>query len=169
MRALLLPFQPSFHRPDFVHCQRPPPLAGFAMAHSDWPRPCRGPPCCSRGLSLLGIRDLFRHDTRVLRNYRSAAHLRFILESCGGDAAILSKREGRQRSARPARGDLSARKMALDKRPFGTQYDGLSDGYEWRSFDRPNPSPGRRSVQGRPDCAKPYSPRSSTFSMASGR
>jgi glutamate synthase domain-containing protein 2 len=50
-------------------------------------------------------------------------------------------------------------KMALDKRPFGTQYDVYSDGYEWlRHSIAPKPvatEPFRIAVGG-PDCAKPY-------------
>ena len=51
-------------------------------------------------------------------------------------------------------------KMALDKRPFGTQYDVYSDGYEWlRHSIAPKPvatEPFRIAVGG-PDCARPYS------------
>src|SRR5258708_6946212 len=51
-------------------------------------------------------------------------------------------------------------KMALDKRPFGTQYDVYSDGFEWlRHSISPKPvaaEPFRIKVGG-PDCARPYS------------
>jgi len=51
-------------------------------------------------------------------------------------------------------------KMALDKRPFGTQYDVYSDGYEWLRHSigpKPVASEPFRVTVGGPDCAKPYS------------
>jgi glutamate synthase domain-containing protein 2 len=86
------------------------------------------------GLSALGVRDLRQSRHAVLRNYPVIGHLRFLLEyirpeirqyflEADNDAAPFSRA---QRSLVYARA-----KGESDKRPFGTQLDVGSDGYEW--------------------------------------
>src|SRR5450755_4529425 len=114
-------------------------------------------------LTLLGIRDLLQKSHAVLRNYPISAHLRFILEELRPEMRqyfFESEKDGMPFS-RDKRAVIYQRaKMALDKRPFGTQYDVYSDGYEWlRHSIGPKPvatAPFRLEVGG-PDCAKPYS------------
>jgi glutamate synthase domain-containing protein 2 len=85
-------------------------------------------------LSVLGVRDLMQSRHAVLRNYPVIGHLRFLLEyirpeirqyflEADNDASPFSRS---QRSLVYARA-----KGESDKRPFGTQLDVSSDGYEW--------------------------------------
>jgi glutamate synthase domain-containing protein 2 len=97
-----------------------------------------------------------------LRNYPISAHLRFLLEQIRPEMRqyfFESEKDGMPFS-RDKRAVIYQRaKMALDKRPFGTQYDVYSDGYEWlRHSIAPKPIatvPFRLEVGG-PGCAKPY-------------
>src|SRR5262249_38175724 len=86
------------------------------------------------GLTLLGIRDLVQKGHAVLRNYPISAHLRFLLEEIRPEMRqyfFESEKDGMPFS-RDIRALVYQRaKMQLDKRPFGTQYDVYSDGYEW--------------------------------------
>src|SRR6202163_1869893 len=114
------------------------------------------------GLTALGIRDLLQQNHAVLRNYPISAHLRFILEEIRPEMRqyfFESETDGMP-FGRDKRAVIYQRaKMALDKRPFGTQYDVYADGYEWlRHSIAPKP-PARepfRVTIGGPDCAKPY-------------
>src|SRR6266852_250577 len=114
------------------------------------------------GLTALGIRDLVQPNHAVLRNYPIAAHLRFLLEQIRPEMRqyfFESEKDGMPFS-RDKRAVIYQRaKMAVDKRPFGTQYDVYSDGYEWlRHSIAPKPIatvPFRLEVGG-PGCAKPY-------------
>src|SRR6202140_4916653 len=101
------------------------------------------------GLSLLGIRDLLQKRHAVLRNYPISAHLRFLLEELRPEMRqyfFESEKDGMPFS-RDQRAVIYQRaKMALDKRPCGTQYDVYSDGYEWL----------RHSIVPRPVAAAPF-------------
>src|SRR4030088_2792535 len=115
------------------------------------------------GLTLLGIRDLTQKSHAVLRNYPISAHIRFLLEELRPEMRqyfFESEKDGMPFS-RDQRAVIYQRaKMALDKRPFGTQYDVYSDGSEGlRHWIGPKPvasEPFRVTVGG-PDCTKPYS------------
>ncbi len=114
-------------------------------------------------LSLLGIRDLFQTRHAVLRNYPISAHLRFILEEIRPEMRqyfFESEKDGMPFS-RDKRAVIYQRaKMALDKRPFGTQYDVYASGYEWLRHSiaaKPVATEPFRITIGGPDCAKPYS------------
>lgn len=82
----------------------------------------------------LGIRDLRQTRHAVLRNYPIAAHLRFLLESIRPEMRQYFF-EGDKDGApfpRDKRAIVYQRaKRALDKRPFGTQYDVYGEQYEW--------------------------------------
>jgi glutamate synthase domain-containing protein 2 len=85
-------------------------------------------------LSVLGIHDLLQKSHAVLRNYPISAHIRFLLEEIRPEMRqyfFESEKDGKPFS-RDTRAVVYQRaKMVLDKRPFGTQEDVYSEGYEW--------------------------------------
>ena len=115
------------------------------------------------GLTLIGLRDLLQKNHAVLRNYPISAHLRFILEEIRPEMRqyfFESEKDGMPFS-RDTRAVIYQRaKMELDKRPFGTQEDVYSEGYEWMNHSvapRPQSHEQFRVQVGGPDCARPYS------------
>src|SRR5579859_3665891 len=114
-------------------------------------------------LTLLGIRDLTQKSHAVLRNYPISAHMRFLLEEIRPEMRqyfFESEKDGTPFS-RDTRSIVYQRaKMVLDKRPFGTQVDVYSDGYEWLHHSiapRDEANGNFRITIGGPDCKKPYS------------
>src|SRR6201997_5872399 len=100
-------------------------------------------------LTLLGIRDLTQKSHAVLRNYPISAHLRFLLEEIRPEMRqyfFESEKDGMPFSRDKRAVVYQRAKMALDKRPFGTQYDVYSDGYEWL----------RHSIAPRPVATEPF-------------
>jgi len=85
-------------------------------------------------LTLLGLHDLWQRKHAILRNYPISGHLRFLLEEVRPEIRqyfLESEKDGRPFS-RDERAIVYQRaKMALDKRPFGTQLDVYALGYEW--------------------------------------
>lgn len=115
------------------------------------------------GLTLLGIHDLVQKDHAVLRNYPISAHLRFLLEEIRPEMRqyfFESEKDGMPFS-RDTRAVVYQRaKMVLDKRPFGTQENVYSDGYEWMQHSiapKPRATEKFRITIGGPECTKPYS------------
>src|SRR6516162_3481223 len=114
------------------------------------------------GLTLLGVRDLMQKGHAVLRNYPISAHMRFILEEIRPEMRqyfFESEKDGMPFSRDKRAVVYQRAKMALDKRPFGTQYDVYTEGYEWlRHSISPKPvhEEPLRVMVGGPDCAKPY-------------
>ncbi len=114
-------------------------------------------------LGLLGLRDLFNTKHAVLRNYPIAAHLRFILEGIRPEMRQYFFED--EKTGTPFSRDKRAvvyqrAKMALDKRPFGTQYDVYDPGFEWMHHSLAAREPGAaapRVTIGGPDCTLPYS------------
>jgi glutamate synthase domain-containing protein 2 len=162
MRALALPFSPRFIVLTLCIAITVM-LIGLALGQSAWQPALSVPIALFGGLSLLGIRDLLQTRHAVLRNYPISAHLRFILEEIRPEIRqyfLESEKDGTPFS-RDKRAIVYQRaKMALDKRPFGTQYDVYADGYEWlRHSIGPKPVSGTpfRITVGGPDCSKPYS------------
>ncbi|MGC2811802.1 MAG: FMN-binding glutamate synthase family protein, partial [Bradyrhizobium sp.] len=114
-------------------------------------------------LTLLGIRDLTQKSHAVLRNYPISAHIRFLLEEIRPEMRqyfFESEKDGMPFS-RDKRAVIYQRaKMVLDKRPFGTQYEVYSDGYEWMHHSvapKPHAKEEFRITIGGPDCTRPYS------------
>jgi glutamate synthase domain-containing protein 2 len=114
-------------------------------------------------LALIGTMDIFQTRHAVLRNYPLTAHIRFILEEIRPEIRqyfLESEKDGTPFSRDKRALVYQRAKRALDKRPFGTQNDVYSSGYEWLHHSiAPKPAvkePFRVSVGG-PDCAKPYS------------
>ena len=99
----------------------------------------------------------------MLRNYPISAHLRFLLEHIRPEMRqyfFESETDGLPFSRNQRAIVYQRAKMALDKRPFGTQLDVYAQGYEWlRHSIAPKPvatEPFRITVGG-PDCRQPYS------------
>ena len=114
-------------------------------------------------LTLVGIHDLMQTRHAILRNYPIAAHLRFIFEEVRPELRqyfFEGDKDGTPFS-RDRRAIVYQRaKMALDVRPFGTQYDVYATGYEWMSHSiapRPVSKEPFRIMIGDSECAKPYS------------
>jgi glutamate synthase domain-containing protein 2 len=115
------------------------------------------------GLSILGVRDLLQTRHSILRNYPIAAHLRFLLEEIRPEIRqyfFESEKDGLP-FPRDRRAVVYQRaKLALDKRPFGTQFDVYAPGYEWLQHSiapRPVAAEAFRVSVGGPDCLRPYS------------
>jgi glutamate synthase domain-containing protein 2 len=114
-------------------------------------------------LTALGVYDLIQKRHAVLRNYPLTAHIRFILEEIRPEIRqyfLESEKDGTPFS-RDKRAIVYQRaKQALDKRPFGTQNDVYSTGYEWLHHSMAPKQAAKepfRVTIGGPDCAKPYS------------
>jgi glutamate synthase domain-containing protein 2 len=114
-------------------------------------------------LAVIGTIDLLQTRHAVLRNYPLTAHIRFILEEIRPEIRqyfLESEKDGTPFS-RDKRAIVYQRaKKALDKRPFGTQYDVYAAGFEWLDHSiapKPVAREPFRVMIGEPDCAKPYS------------
>ena len=114
-------------------------------------------------LTLVGIHDLLQRHHAVLRNYPITAHMRFILEEVRPEMRqyfFESEKDGMPFSRDKRAVVYQRAKLALDKRPFGTQEDVYSDGYEWMHHSvapHPHATEKFRIDVGGPDCLKPYS------------
>jgi glutamate synthase domain-containing protein 2 len=114
-------------------------------------------------LSALGLRDLMQTRHAILRNYPISGHIRFLLETIRPEIRqyfLESEKDGMP-FPRDKRAIVYQRaKRALDKRPFGTQFDVYESRFEWLHHSiAPKPAskePFRITVGG-PDCKKPYS------------
>jgi glutamate synthase domain-containing protein 2 len=114
-------------------------------------------------LAVIGTIDLIQPRHAVLRNYPLTAHIRFILEEIRPEIRqyfLESEKDGTPFS-RDKRAIVYQRaKQALDKRPFGTQSDVYSTGFEWLHHSIAPKSIVRepfRLIVGGSDCSKPYS------------
>ena len=114
-------------------------------------------------LTLVGFFDYYQTRHAVLRNYPIAAHLRFIFEAIRPEMRqyfFEGEKDGMP-FPRDRRAIVYQRaKLVLDVRPFGTNYDVYSEGYEWMTHSiSPTPvstEPFRITIGG-PDCTQPYS------------
>jgi glutamate synthase domain-containing protein 2 len=162
MRALTLPFTPRFIVLTFCLAL----TAVFAGTLYVQPSTLYGvavPLAAFAGLSVLGVVDLFQTRHAILRNYPISAHLRFLLEDIRPELRqyfFEGEKDGAPFS-RDKRAIVYQRaKRALDKRPFGTQYNVYEEGYEWVRHSmapRPRATEPFRITIGGPECAKPYS------------
>jgi glutamate synthase domain-containing protein 2 len=85
-------------------------------------------------LALLGLRDTQQPRHAILRNYPVIGHLRFLLEFIRPEMRqyfIESDREAAPFSRQQRSLVYQRAKGDSDKRPFGTQLDVSSVGYEW--------------------------------------
>jgi glutamate synthase domain-containing protein 2 len=160
MRALLLPFQPRFAVYTAVLVITAMLLLELAL----WPSVYVVVPLVLFGsLAVLGTVDLLQTRHAVLRNYPLSAHIRFILEEIRPEIRqyfLESEKDGTPFSRDKRALVYQRAKQALDKRPFGTQNEVYSSGYEWMHHSiaprLPIKEPFRLLIGG-PDCAKPYS------------
>jgi len=114
-------------------------------------------------LTLVGFFDYYQTRHAVLRNYPIAAHLRFIFEAIRPEMRqyfFEGEKDGTP-FPRDRRAIVYQRaKSMLDVRPFGTNYEVYSEGYEWMTHSiSPTPvskEPFRITIGG-PDCTQPYS------------
>jgi len=111
-------------------------------------------------LAVIGTIDLIQTRHAVLRNYPLTAHIRFILEEIRPEIRqyfLESEKDGTPFS-RDKRAIVYQRaKQALDKRPFGTQNDVYSSGFEWLHHSivpKPVVREPFRVIVGGPDCRK---------------
>ena len=115
------------------------------------------------GLTILGVSDLTQTSHAILRNYPISGHIRFLLENIRPEIRqyfLESDKDGMP-FPRDQRSIVYQRaKRALDKRPFGTQFDVYENRFEWLHHSiapkPPSKEPFRITVGG-PDCSKPYS------------
>ncbi|MFI5000965.1 MAG: FMN-binding glutamate synthase family protein [Reyranellales bacterium] len=114
-------------------------------------------------LVAIGIHDLVQTSHAILRNYPISAHLRFIFEEIRPELRqyfFEGDKDGTPFS-RDRRAVVYQRaKMALDVRPFGTQYDVYAAGYEWMAHSiapRPVAKEPFRVMVGDPALTTPYS------------
>jgi glutamate synthase domain-containing protein 2 len=162
MRFLLSPFSPRYILLTIA-------LAGAAaFAMLVWRDPQSFPyfalPLAFFGFFAgLGVRDLAQRKHAILRNYPIAAHLRFILENIRPEMRqyfFESDKEGMP-FPRDKRAIVYQRaKHALDKRPFGTQYDVYRNEYEWLHHSMAPAEVARepfRILVGGRDCQQLYS------------
>jgi len=162
LHPLALPFTPRFIV--LTLCVAVTALCvGAAAAQAGWLAPLSVPIALFGGLSVLGVHDLVQKRHAVLRNYPISAHLRFLLEEIRPEMRqyfFESEKDGMPFSRDKRAVVYQRAKMQLDKRPFGTQYDVYSDGYEWMRHSiapKPVSAESFRLDVGGPDCAKPYS------------
>ncbi|RTL53701.1 MAG: FMN-binding glutamate synthase family protein [Bradyrhizobiaceae bacterium] len=115
------------------------------------------------GLVCLGLSDLMQTSHAILRNYPIAAHLRFLLEEIRPEMRqyfFESEKDGKPFSRDKRAVVYQRAKMVLDKRPFGTQEEVYSDGFEWMHHSvapKPPIKEHFRVTIGGPECSKPYS------------
>jgi glutamate synthase domain-containing protein 2 len=114
-------------------------------------------------LVAVGIHDLTQTNHSILRNYPVSAHFRFIFESIRPELRqyfFEGDKDGTPFS-RDRRAIVYQRaKNVNDVRPFGTQYDVYSIGYEWMSHSiapRPVSKEPFRIMIGDSECKQPYS------------
>ena len=162
MRILLLPFTPRFIVLTIAIAVA---VAGAAaaIAAPDWRGAALASLAAGGLLSLLGIRDLLQTRHAILRNYPISAHLRFLFENIRPELRqyfFEGDKDGAPFS-RDQRAIVYQRaKRALDKRPFGTQYDVYKPRFEWVHHSiapKPVSRESFRITIGGPDCAQPYS------------
>jgi glutamate synthase domain-containing protein 2 len=112
----------------------------------------------------VGVHDLVQTHHAVLRNYPIAGHLRFLLEGVRPEIRqyfFEGDKDGAPFSRDKRALVYQRAKRALDKRPFGTQYDVYGDQYEWLHHSiapRPvSPDPHRVIIGHSGPCTQPYS------------
>jgi glutamate synthase domain-containing protein 2 len=114
-------------------------------------------------LAGLGTRDLLQKQHSILRNYPIAAHIRFLLEEIRPEIRqyfLESDTDGVPFNRSKRSIVYQRAKADLDKRPFGTQLDVYSTGFEWINHSiapKVHAHAPFRITIGGPDCTQPYS------------
>lgn len=113
-------------------------------------------------LSTVGAYDLQQRQHAILRNYPIIGHLRFMLEKIRPEIRqyfLESETEASPFSRAQRSLVYSRAKGESDKRPFGTQLDLRSIGYEWINHSMAPtrlPSHDFRVKVGGEQCTRPY-------------
>jgi glutamate synthase domain-containing protein 2 len=114
-------------------------------------------------LCLVGLNDLMQSRHAIRRNYPILGNLRFLFEFIRPEIRQYFIEDDTHAApfSRAQRSIVYQRaKQEIDKRPFGTQEDVYSDGYEWINHSMV-PShvadADFRVMVGGPDCQQPYS------------
>src|SRR5262249_40636042 len=137
--------------------------AAFAWSYQDQAAVLALPLAFFGAFSVLGLRDYFQSRHAILRNYPITAHLRFLFEKIRPEMRQYFFED--DKNGLPFPRDKRAivyqrAKGALDKRPFGTEYDVYQSHFEWLHHSvtpkEPALEPFRISIGG-PDCMQPYS------------
>jgi glutamate synthase domain-containing protein 2 len=115
-------------------------------------------------LAGLGARDMFQSQHSVLRNYPLIGHMRFLFEFIRPEIRqyfIEADNEETPFSRQQRSLVYQRAKSEPDKRPFGTQLDLHTNGYEWINHSLvPTEIPSadfRVTVGSSADCTQPYS------------
>jgi glutamate synthase domain-containing protein 2 len=112
---------------------------------------------------VLGLRDFFQRRHAILRNYPITAHLRFLFEKIRPEMRQYFFEDDKDGLPFPRdkRAIVYQRaKGALDKRPFGTEYDVYQPHFEWLHHSVAPKEPSRELFRisiGGPSCTQPYS------------
>src|SRR5215831_15567803 len=136
--------------------------AVFAWSYQDLAAVLALPLAFFGAFSVLGLRDYFQSRHAILRNYPITAHLRFLFEKIRPEMRQYFFED--DKTGLPFPRDKRAivyqrAKGALDKRPFGTEYDVYQSHYEWLHHSVAPKSPAREPIRitiGGPDCTQPY-------------
>jgi len=138
-------------------------IAAYTISHPEHVALTAAPLIVFGFLSMVGLRDLTQTRHAILRNYPLAAHLRFLFEEIRPEMRqyfFEGEKDGAPFS-RDKRAIVYQRaKSALDKRPFGTQYEVYQDSFEWLTHSIAPTSaslvPLRTQIGGG-SCKQPYS------------
>src|SRR5262249_1928207 len=125
MNPLLLPFTPRFIVLTLCFAATAA-LGALLYSHPSTLYEVSVPLALFGGLSALGVRDLFQTRHAILRNYPISAHLRFLLEDIRPELRqyfFEGEKDGAPFSRDKRAVVYQRAKLALDKRPFGTQYN----------------------------------------------
>jgi glutamate synthase domain-containing protein 2 len=137
--------------------------AGAAFTYPDRIELLLAPLAVFGFFSALGLRDFFQPRHAILRNYPITAHLRFLFEKIRPEMRQYFFEDDKDGMPFPRdkRAIVYQRaKGALDKRPFGTQYDVYQSHYEWLHHSMAPAEPAHepfRIMVGGSDCTRPYS------------
>lgn len=135
----------------------------LAVAFPGWGPWMAAPLIVAGALFALALYDIAQTRHSILRNYPIIGHLRFMLEDIRPELRqyFFEDEKSGMPFARDKRAIVYQRaKKALDKRPFGTQFDVYESQYEWLHHSmapKPVVKDDFRVLIGGPRCSKPYS------------
>ena len=116
----------------------------------------------SVALVLVGLHDIFQRPHAILRSYPVIGHIRYLVEDVRPELRqylFESDTDGTPFNREQRSIVYQRAKMALDKRPFGTELNVYGDNFEWLSHSitpAPLAKEPFRTVIGGPQCTQPY-------------
>jgi glutamate synthase domain-containing protein 2 len=116
-------------------------------------------------LLIIGVVDIFQKKHSIVRNFPVFGHLRYLMEELRPKIYqyfIESDTDGTPFNRQNRSVIYQRSKKVDDTRPFGTELDVYSSGYEWlnhsiAAIDHKELNEDPRILVGGPDCTKPYS------------